>query len=128
MLFGVSRAFPGQTFTGRVDTVSEFIDPATRTIKVRGSVDNSRRVLKAEMFVSLNLPDDETAGASVPSKAVFLKGDKHYVFVEEQEGQFTRKEVSIGGEQDGRVFVVAGVQPGQRVVADGCILLEQTLK
>jgi cobalt-zinc-cadmium efflux system membrane fusion protein len=85
-------------------------------------------VLKAEMFVSLNLPDDETAGASVPSKAVFLKGDKHYVFVEEQEGQFTRKEVSIGSEQDGRVFVVAGVQPGQRVVADGCILLEQTLK
>src|SRR4029077_1181604 len=46
-----SRAFPGQGFTGRVDTVSEFIDPATRTIKVKGSVDNSSRLLKAEMFV-----------------------------------------------------------------------------
>src|SRR5882672_85130 len=41
-----SRAFPGQTFTGQVAIVSEFIDAATRTIKVRGTVDNARRLLK----------------------------------------------------------------------------------
>ena len=124
----VSRAFPGQTFTGRVDTVSEFIDPGTRTIKVRGAVDNTRRLLKAEMFVSVDLPDAETPGASVPSKAVFLEGQKHYVFVEEQAGQFARREVSIGAEQNGRLFVLAGLRPGQRVVTEGCVLLQQTLK
>jgi cobalt-zinc-cadmium efflux system membrane fusion protein len=123
-----SRAFPGQSFTGRVDTVSEFIDPNTRTIKVRGTVDNSSRVLKAEMFVSVNLPGADTAGASVPAKAVFLKGDKHYVFVEQQPGQFARQEVQAGTETDGRILVSAGVQPGQRVVTDGCLLLQQELK
>jgi len=123
-----SRAFPGQSFTGRVATVSEFIDPATRAIKVRGTVGNSRRLLKAEMFVNVNLPGQETPGASVPSRAVFLKGEKHYVFVEEQPGQFTRQEVKIGLEQDGRILVLAGVLPGQRVVTDGCVLLQQTLK
>jgi cobalt-zinc-cadmium efflux system membrane fusion protein len=124
----ITRAFPGQTFMGRVDTVSEFIDPATRTIKVRGSFDNSRRLLKAEMFISVNLPDGEAPGASVPSKAVFLKGEKHYVFVEEQAGQFARHEVSVGAEQNGRMLVLAGLQPGQRVVTDGCLLLQQALK
>jgi cobalt-zinc-cadmium efflux system membrane fusion protein len=123
-----SRAFPEQTFTGRVDVVSEFIDPATRAIKVRGSVDNARRLLKAEMFVNVNVPGEENAGASVPSKAVFLKGDKHYVFVEDQPGQFARQEVKLGPEQDGHVLVLAGVQAGQRVVTDGCLLLQQTLK
>ena len=111
-----------------MDTVSEFIDPDTRTIKVRGTVDNARRVLKAEMFVSVTLPDGEAPGASVPAKAVFLKGDKHYVFVEEQPGQFARREVQIGAEQNGRVLVLAGAQLGQRVVTDGCILLQQMLK
>ena len=123
-----SRAFPGQVFTGRVDTVSEFIDSNTRTIKVRGTVDNAARLLKAEMFVSVTLPDGQTPGASVPAKAVFLNGDKHYVFVEEQPGQFARREVQIGPEQNGRVLIMAGVQLGQRVVTDGCILLQQLLK
>jgi cobalt-zinc-cadmium efflux system membrane fusion protein len=123
-----SRAFPGQTFTGRVETISEFIDPATRTIKVRGSVDNARRLLKAEMFVMVELPEKDAPGATVPAKAVFLKGQKHYVFLEEKPGEFERKEVQIGSETEGRVLVVAGVQPGQRVVTDGCILLQQILK
>src|SRR5215471_12570108 len=123
-----SRAFPGQTFTGRVEVVSEFIDPATRTIKVRGTVDNKQRLLKAEMFVTVNLPEEQPSGVTVPSKAVFLKGERHYVFIEQQPGEFTRREVQIGSEQDGRVVLQAGVAPGQRVVTEGCILLQQTLK
>jgi cobalt-zinc-cadmium efflux system membrane fusion protein len=123
-----SRAFPDQTFTGRVDTVSEFVDPGTRTIKVKGSVENYRHLLKAEMFVSVNLPGQGLGEVSVPAKAVFLKGDKHYVFLEEQPGRFLRQKVKTGAEQDGVVAIVEGVQPGQRVVTDGCVLLQQALK
>ena len=123
-----SRAFPGQTFTGRVDVVSEFIDPATRTIKVRGTVDNAQRLLKAEMFVTVNLPERDTRGVTVPSKAVFLKGEKHYVFVEQETGRFDRHEVHLGSEQGDRIVVLNGVDPGQRIVTDGCILLQQALK
>jgi len=121
------RAFPAQTFTGRVEVVSEFIDSATRTSEVRGAIDNSSRLLKAEMFVNVNLPAVETPGTSVPAKAVFLKGEKHYVFVEQEPGQFTRQEVQIGPEHNGRIIVLAGTQPGQRVVTDGCLLLQQSL-
>jgi cobalt-zinc-cadmium efflux system membrane fusion protein len=123
-----SRAFQDQIFTGRVDKVSEFIDLNTRTIKVRGTVDNSRRLLKAEMFVSVNVPDGGAQAISVPTKSVFLKGEKHYVFVEEQPGQFARREVKIGSEQDGHIFVLSGVQAGQRIVSDGSILLQKMME
>src|SRR5262249_46791387 len=118
-----SRAFPNQTFTGTVDTVSQYVDPVTRTIKVRGRIDNPQRLLKAEMFVSVTMPGEQAPGASVPSKAVFLNGDKHYVFVEDQPGQFVRHEVQLGAEQADKILVTSGVSPGQRVVTDGCVLL-----
>jgi cobalt-zinc-cadmium efflux system membrane fusion protein len=76
----------------------------------------------------VTLPDGQVPGASVPARAVLLRGDKHYVFVEEQPGQFAQREVQLGAEQNGRVLVLAGVQLGQRVVTDGCILLQQLLK
>jgi cobalt-zinc-cadmium efflux system membrane fusion protein len=124
-----TRAFPDQTFTGTVAVVSGFIDPATRTIKVRGTVNNSKRLLKAEMFVNLTLPGPQKMyGASVPQKAVFLKGNKHFVFVEEQPGQFARREVQLGPEQEGNIAIVAGLNAGQRVVTEGCVLLQQLLK
>jgi cobalt-zinc-cadmium efflux system membrane fusion protein len=124
-----TRAFPDQVFTGTVAVVSEFIDPATRTIKVRAMVNNSARFLKAEMFVNLTLAGPQKSfAASVPQRAVFLKGDKHFVFIEEQPGQFARHEVKVGPEQEGHVAIIAGLNAGQRVVTDGCVLLQQILK
>jgi membrane fusion protein, heavy metal efflux system len=123
-----SRAFPAETFTGRVDKVSEFIDPNTRTIKVRGSVDNPLRVLKAEMFVNVILPGGEAHDVSVPATAVFLKGEKHFVFVRAKPGGFSRQEVAIGSEQDGRVLILNGLQAGQQVVTDGCIFLQELME
>lgn len=124
-----TRAFPEQTFTGSVSVVSQYIDPATRTVKVRGTVENPNHQLRAEMFVNLTLPEQRRAfAASVPQKAVFLRGDKHYVFVEEQPGQFARHEVQVGPEEQGQIAIVAGLDAGQRVVTDGCVLLQQILQ
>ena len=124
-----SRAFPDQASKGRIDAVSDFLDPATRTIKVRGSVDNARRHLRAEMFVTVLLAAEGAAtGAQVPAKAVYLRGEKHFLFTEEAPGQFTRREVKAGPEHEGKVPVFDGIRPGQRVVVDGSLLLEQLLQ
>jgi len=117
--------FPEQAFSGQVDLIADSLDPLTRNIKVRGSVDNRGRSLKAEMFVTVELSVDAQAGMDVPSKAVFLKGEKHYVFLEGNRGEFSRREIKVGPEHDGRTLVLDGVQPGQRVVTEGCLQLEQ---
>jgi membrane fusion protein, heavy metal efflux system len=122
-----ARAFPTHTFSGKIVVVSDFLDPATRTIKVRGVVENPERLLKAEMFVNVDLLGDGQSGMDISLKAVFLKGEKHYVFLEEGRGQFARREIKVGPEHEGKILVLDGIQPGQRVVTDGCLLLEQML-
>ena len=120
-----AAAYPDQEFHGKIDFVSDYLDSTTRTIKVRASVDNSSRALKAEMLVRAELSTAHPTGLNISSSAVFLRGDKHYVFVEEERGTFSRREVKIGPEQGDKVAVLEGVQPGQRVVTGNCLLLEQ---
>jgi membrane fusion protein, heavy metal efflux system len=119
-----SRTFCDKTFDGRLDILGDTLDPTTRSVKARGWIRNPDRLLKAEMYVSVELDTAAQAGVEVPAKAVFVKGDKYFVFVEEAPGCYRRHEVRTGDEYEGRIPVANGIGPGTRVVADGCLLLD----
>ena len=123
-----SPAYPNEAFEGKVSAVADFIDPVTRTIKVRGTLANPNGRLKAEMFVTAAIDKGAAAELSVPTSAVFLRGDKHYVFVDEGEGRFLRTQVTTGAEHDGRSAIVSGLAEGTRVVTDGALLLQTLLQ
>ena len=120
-----SPTYPEQSFAAKVDVVSDFVDPLTRVIRVRGSVDNRERKLKGEMFVTAAIDIGTKPGVEVPAKAVFLSGDKYFAFTEDAPGTFTRVELKTGGSADGTIGVLAGLAPGQKVVVEGSLLLQR---
>ncbi len=120
-----SPSFPSETFSGTIDSVAQTLDPVTRTIIVRGSVDNAAGKLKAEMLVTVELPADDAPQLQLSAQSVYLRGSRHCVFVEEQPGKFRRREVELGAESGDRVEIVRGLQPGERVVSEGALLLEK---
>ena len=126
-----SKAFPDRVFDGAVSNIGPSLDPATRTVRVRGAVANPDRLLKAEMYVSVDVVRDEAkvarAGVEVPSKAIFTIDRKSYLFVELSPGSFVRRSVEIGTEKDGKAPVLAGVAAGESVVTEGGLLLEAVL-
>jgi len=119
--------YPDATFEARVETVADTIDPNSRTIKVRATVDNTARRLKAEMFVTAEIATPAPEGVEIAAAAVFLRGDRHYVFIEESRGAYRRCEVKIGAERDGRLLVTAGLPTGAKVVTEGAIVLDQLI-
>lgn len=120
-----SMAIADRAFTGRIDGVSDSLDPITHMVTVRGRVDNPERLLKAEMFVTVEFTLDGAPGVDVPTKAVFMKNERHFVYIEEQPGAFVRREVQLGAEHDGKLLVRSGVAAGQRVVTEGGLLLDE---
>ena len=120
-----SQALPEASHLGRLEVVSDSFDPATRMLRVRGAVENADRTLKAEMLVTAEIEVPVASPRSVTSRAVFLKGDRHYVYVEQSLGRFARREVKVGPEAGGKLPVLEGLQEGQRVVTSGALLLEQ---
>src|SRR5262249_30766548 len=68
-----TRAFPEKTFHGRLEIIGGGLDAATRTVKVRCHVDNSEKLLCAEMYVTVDVAAGIAAGVDVAIKAVFLR-------------------------------------------------------
>ena len=121
-----TSAYPGERFEGKVNYISESIDPASRTAKVRVSVANPTHRLKPEMYaaVALAVAGDERAPI-VPAEAIFSEGGRSFVYVELAPGRFAKRpvEVAAGGGRSRRVL--SGLRVGERIVVDGALLLRQ---
>lgn len=117
-------AWPGRTWEGKVAHVGDVVDPQSRTVKVRIEVQNPDQKLKPEMFARVSLRGAPAeASLAVPSQAVLSDGAASAVVVALGDGRFERRTIEAGPERDGRVRVLSGLSPGERVVVDGAIYL-----
>jgi membrane fusion protein, heavy metal efflux system len=124
----VIPSLPGQKFQGRVFIASDFIDPLTRTIKIRGVVSNTKRRLKAEMLATAKFERTFTNGVVVPSTAILLRGTRQSVFVQTGPGEFERRAVELEYEGPKEVVVSQGLQTGEQVVVENALLLARLLR
>ena len=118
----------GQKFEGRVIAASDFIDPATRTIKIRGAIANPERLLKAEMLATARIERQLGAGVLVPASAVLLNGIRHSVFVQTQPGVFEPRDVELGYQGPREVVVSRGLEVGEQVVSNNVLLLARQFR
>jgi cobalt-zinc-cadmium efflux system membrane fusion protein len=125
-----SAAWGEREFEGRLVRKEDSIDPELRTLRMRASVANAQRLLKAGMYVTATFPLPPEAGSQllehVPVSAVLLVDGRRCVFVEDGERGYTRVEVRVVREQAGRAALL-GLEPGQRVVVEGNLYLQQIL-
>ncbi|XYJ90170.1 Multidrug efflux pump subunit AcrA (membrane-fusion protein) [Cupriavidus necator] len=123
-----TAAWPGETFSGTVVKIADYVDPTARSIKVRLNVPNPERRLKAEMFVTAKLPAASFKGIAVPSKAVFLADNRNYVFVRTTANTFERRLVRVGVTLPGTTELLEGVKDGETVITDGNLYLQDILR
>ncbi len=69
-------AYPGVDFPATITSIPDFVDPASRVIKIRATVDNADRRLKSEMFVSARIKEEGQETLMIPAAATFLVGDR----------------------------------------------------
>jgi cobalt-zinc-cadmium efflux system membrane fusion protein len=121
-------AFPGRTFDGKVDWIAGALDPAARTARVRITLPNLAKELKPEMLGTVEIAGRSREALAVPRSAVLRVGDGRFVFVEEGKSpdgrtRFVRRNVEVDDDGGDVVSVNRGVEPGQKVVTGGAILL-----
>jgi cobalt-zinc-cadmium efflux system membrane fusion protein len=124
----VVPTLPGQKFEGYVTAAADFIDPATRTIKIRGLVSNAHRKLKAEMLASARIERKVGAGVIVPATAVLLNGARHLVFVQTEPAVFEYREVTLSYQGPKEIAISRGLEVGEQVVSENTLLLARQFR
>lgn len=121
-------AWPGERFAGVIEKIGETVDPATRRIQVRCDLPNPARKLKPEMYARVTLLADENQRAlRVPNGALITEGLYNYLFVEKSAGVFEKRRVTLRLQDRDYSYVASGLNPGERVVASGALLLNSEL-
>lgn len=121
---------PGKRFTGTVAYVYPYLQKETRDVVVRLEFANPDYVLKPEMYADVKiLVGSRGEGLIIPSEAVIRSGERNLVFVDRGNGKFSPREVRLGlSLEGGRVQVLEGLAPNERIVTSGQFLLDSESK
>lgn len=118
-------AYPGKTFTGKVNAILPVADAASRTLKVRVELANPQQQFRPGMFANVALHSGAaTAYLTVPSEAVIRTGLRNVVIVNDENQHFAPVEVNLGPESAGKTAILSGLKEGQQVVASGQFLID----
>lgn len=118
-------AYPGEVFRGKVTFIYPFLEPKTRTNKVRLEFENPGHRLKPDMYVNVRLKSAVARDAvAVPKEAVLLSGERSIVITSRGGGKFTPREVTLGVETEDHYQVIDGLSEGVTVVTSAQFLID----
>ncbi len=118
-------SLPEHDFIGHITYIYPYLDPKTRTNKVRIEFDNRAGLLKPDMFGDVTIVTGEKkSGVFVPRESVLVTGKNAHVFVQTAPGRFEPRIVRTGASTDGLVEILTGVKAGELVVSSGQFLID----
>jgi cobalt-zinc-cadmium efflux system membrane fusion protein len=119
-------ALPGRTFKTKIDYVSAAIDPTTRRLMVRATLDNKEGLFKPEMFANVTIySGDDHKSVGVKKQALIYEGDRVRLWVAGDDKTLELREVQTGLINGDVVEVRSNLKPGERVVVRGSLFIDR---
>ena len=122
-------AYPDRQFPAKISYVAAALDPTTRRLLVRATVDNADGLLKPEMFASVKILSGESDEAvAIPRDAIIYEGDIARVWAvreKNDEKAIELRRIKVGLTNGNMVEVLKGLGPGDRVVTKGSLFIDR---
>jgi cobalt-zinc-cadmium efflux system membrane fusion protein len=119
-------ALPGRPLTARIDYVSAAIDPATRRLLVRATVDNKDGLLKPEMFANVTIySGGDHPAVGVPKRALIYEGDQVRLWVAHEDKSIELRQIKTGLINGDLVEVDGNLKPGEQIVTKGSLFIDR---
>ncbi len=110
---------PGMTFSARMDSTANAIDPATNSLLVQLKVDNANGALLPGAYadVHFKVPSGSLGmSLQLPANTLLFRSDGIHVATVDAAGQVTLKSIIIGRDYGSAIEVVNGLTPQDEVI------------
>ena len=119
---------PGEVFTGKAIYIYPYLDPNTRTAKVRFEFPNPHGKLKPEMYANVEIKVHLGRKLAVPEGAIIDTGLRQMAIIDKGSGYFEPREVKVGAKVDDYYEVIKGLKAGEKVVTSANFLIDSESK
>jgi cobalt-zinc-cadmium efflux system membrane fusion protein len=119
-------AMPGTQFKARIDYVAAAIDPATRRLLVRATIDNKDGVFKPEMFANVTIySGGDHPSVGVPKKALIYEGERVRLWVAHDDKSIELRNVETGLINGDLVEIKTNLKAGEKIVTKGSLFIDR---
>jgi membrane fusion protein, heavy metal efflux system len=120
-------AMPGSQFKARIDYVSAAIDPTTRRLLVRATIDNKDGVFKPEMYANVTIySGGDRPGVGVPKQALIYEGERVRLWVaHDDDKSIELRNIETGLINGDLVEVRTNLKAGEKIVTRGSLFIDR---
>ncbi|MGF7217548.1 cobalt-zinc-cadmium efflux system membrane fusion protein [Spirosoma lacussanchae] len=126
-------SYPDKVFRGRIDKIFNMLDPESKTMKIRVTLDNQPTgpnpyPLKPEMFANVNVTyAGHDKRVAIPASAVVFDKNRNFVVAVNRHNQPIVREISIYKTIGSTTYLSGGLAVGDRVVTTNQLLIYSAL-
>jgi cobalt-zinc-cadmium efflux system membrane fusion protein len=119
-------AAPNRTFVANIAYVATSLDPGTRRLMVRATINNAEGALRPEMFASVTILTGEgDSSPAVPREAIIYDGAAARVWVARDDKSLESRAIKTGLSNGQFIQVVDGLSLGEKVVSRGSLFVDR---
>lgn len=116
-------AFPDKKIKGTIYHIDEILNEDTRSVQVLVACQNSDKLLKPGLYVSVNFIEKASDVIFIPEKSLLQYNDQSYVLVQIGQDQYLKRPVKTGITDQGKVQVISGLTVGECIISEGAFYL-----
>lgn len=119
-------AYPGHVFQANINYIATALDPTTRRLLVRATIDNAQRLLRPEMFASVTILTDEGGRSpGIPREAIIYDGNAAHVWIVNDDQSVEQRAIKTGLSNGNDVQIIDGLRVGEKVVIKGSLFIDR---
>lgn len=121
-------AFPDKVYKGKIDKVFNLLDPESKVLKVRVTLNNKDHQLKPDMFANVVVKYTEPRQLlAVPSKAVIFDKNRYFVMAYNDTCNIATRPIEIYKSTSSYTYIKAGVSEGDKIISKYQLLIYDAL-
>ena len=119
-------AYPDRVFKAKLNYVATALDPTSRRLLVRATIDNPGALLKPEMYANVGIfTEQDLAGVAVPREALIYEGSSVRIWVAHEDKTIELRQIKTGLTNGRMIQVIEGINAGERVITRGSLFIDR---